>query len=92
MASKIVASDLVASDLVASEYISEKDVLNYRTLTSLLAHTDFVEETGESRRSHYLNLDERPPSKDKSIFTALSSFRVMIRGHHIITKKHHGDH
>ncbi|KAL8859776.1 MAG: hypothetical protein Q9178_003891 [Gyalolechia marmorata] len=80
-----MASHIVASDLMASEYISEKEILNYRTLTSLLAHTEFVEETGESTRSHYLTLDERPPSKDKSRFTALSSFTtLMVRDKEVV--------
>ncbi|KAL8921380.1 MAG: hypothetical protein Q9172_004044 [Xanthocarpia lactea] len=80
-----MASDLVASDLKASKYISEEQILNYRTLTSLLAHTEVVEETGESRRSQYLNLDTQPPSTDKSLFTALSYFTtLMVRDSEVV--------
>ncbi len=68
----------MASQIVASDYISEEEILNYRTLTSLLAHTEAVEETGESRKGRCLNLDERPPSKDNSLFTALSCFTTLM--------------
>ena len=63
---------------MASKYISEEQILHYRTLTSLLHHTEVVETTASGERSAYLNLDKEPPSTDKALYTQLSFFTTLL--------------
>ncbi|KAL9595896.1 MAG: hypothetical protein Q9219_006164 [cf. Caloplaca sp. 3 TL-2023] len=70
---------------MASPYITEQKMLHYRTLTTLLAQTEVIEETRDGQRTKYLDLAKVPEPRDKARCSAFSHFTaLLVRGDEVV--------
>ena len=70
---------------MASTYITEQQMLHYRTLTTLLAQTEVIEETRDDQRSKYLDLTKVPEPTNKALYSAFSYFTaLLVRGDEVV--------
>ena len=62
------------------EFLTRREILQYRTLTTLLARTDVVETAEEPERSRY-----RPPSTSLGLWECLNHFvNLLVRDNEIV--------
>ena len=70
---------------MASIYITEQQMLHYRTLTTLLAQTEVMEETRDGERSKYLDLAKVSKPTNKALYWAFSDFTApLVRGDEVV--------